>query len=581
MTLRSYIHSRSKRAEAIALLDSGATENFMNLQYAKYLHLPIKNLPEERKLYNVDGTENRAGKLKHYTDLQVRTGQQTKNLRFFLSDLGEHKVILGFPWFAAMQPKIDWAKGWLDHVQLPIVIRAPDAAKAKFIPRTQNVPRPLRTIARTATIPQERYFIGRVTFQAAEESDENLDKIPTEYQRHRKVFSEQASHRLPKHTIWDHAIELSPDAPNTLPARLIPLAQDELKAAHDFVEEHLARKTIEKCDGPYAASFFFVKKGDGKLRPVQDYRPVNKYTIRNRNVSPLIPQVIDRLAGCTLFTTFDVRWGYNNIRIKEGDEWKAAFLTHEGLFQPKVMFFGLTNSPATFQTMMNTIFRKEIGQGWLSVYMDDMAIHTHPLLNETPEQHVQRHRGYVHRVLEILEENDLYLKPEKCQFEQGEIKFLGVMVGNGQLKMDPKKLQGIADWKPPRNVREVRKFLGFTGYYRYFVPNYSKSHDHYWTSPKRQPPGLMGIAKCAPSRSSRRACVPPQFSNNLTSNDAFSSKWTPQLTAWAPYSRRRENTLRKHSPNAPDLHSTPLHTFRPRSPPQKGTTTSMNENYWQ
>jgi hypothetical protein len=158
-----------------------------------------------------------------------------------------------------------------------------------------------------------------------------------EYQRHRKVFSEQASHRLPKHTIWDHAIELSPDAPNTLPTQLIPLAQDELKAAHNFVEEHLAQKTIEKCDGPYAASFFFVKKGDGKLRPVQDYRPINKYTIRNRNVSPLIPQVIDQLAGCTLFTMFDVRWGYNNIWIKEGDEWKAAFLTHEGLFQPKVI----------------------------------------------------------------------------------------------------------------------------------------------------------------------------------------------------------------------------------------------------
>jgi hypothetical protein len=140
----------------------------------------------------------------------------------------------------------------------------------------------------------------------------------------------------------------------------------------------------------------------------------------------------------------------------------------------KVMFFGLTNSLAMFQTMMNTIFWKEIGQGWLSVYMDDMAIHTHPLLNETPEQHVQRHRRYVHRVLEILEENDLYLKPEKCQFEQGKIKFLGVMVGNGQLKMDPKKLQGVADWKPPRNIREVCKFLGFTGYYQYFVPNYSK-----------------------------------------------------------------------------------------------------------
>jgi len=194
MTLCSYIHSHSKRAEATTLLDSGATENFMNLQYAKYLHLPIKNLPEERRLYNVDGTENKTGKLKHYSDLPVRTGQQTKVLRFFLLDLRENKIIMGYPLFAAMQLKIDWARGWLDHTQLPLIIHAPDAEKAKFVPRTRNVPRPLRTTAHTANT-QEQYFIGRVTFQPAEESEENLDKIPTEYQKHCRVFSEQASHR--------------------------------------------------------------------------------------------------------------------------------------------------------------------------------------------------------------------------------------------------------------------------------------------------------------------------------------------------------------------------------------------------
>jgi len=134
-----------------------------------------------------------------------------------------------------------------------------------------------------------------------------------------------------------------------------------------------------------------VKKKDGKLQPVQDYRPINKWTMKNQNVSPLIPQVINRLRGCTLFTKVDVRWGYNNIRIKEGDEWKAAFLTPEGLFEPTVMFFGLTNSPATFQMMMNTIFRTEVAQGWLSVYMDDIAVHTKREEQETEQQHVSRH----------------------------------------------------------------------------------------------------------------------------------------------------------------------------------------------
>src|SRR6267142_2369267 len=138
------------------------------------------------------------------------------------------------------------------------------------------------------------------------------------------------------------------------------------------------------------------------------------------------------------------------------------------------MFFGLTNSLATFQMMMNTIFRREVALGWLSVYMDDIAIHTSQRTNETEAEHQTRHREYVHIVLDKLEENDLYLKPEKCDFEKKEIDYLGLIVGGNKLKMDPKKLRGVADWVKPTNPTEIHKFLGFTGYYRYFVPNYSK-----------------------------------------------------------------------------------------------------------
>ncbi len=109
MMLRVFTHSRSKRAETIALLDSGAMENFMSLPYAKYLHLPIKTLVEPRRLFNVDGTQNRAGDLKYYVDLKTRTGTRQTNLRYFLTDLGDHKIILGYLWFAMAQPKIDWA----------------------------------------------------------------------------------------------------------------------------------------------------------------------------------------------------------------------------------------------------------------------------------------------------------------------------------------------------------------------------------------------------------------------------------------------------------------------------------------
>src|SRR5487761_1795964 len=466
MNVRFFIHSKSKRTEALALLDSGATENFLNLSYAKYLHLPIKRLAQPRKLFNVDKTLNKGGDLQFYTDLQVQTGAQRTNLRFFLSDLGENKVILGYPWFAAVQPNIDWKRGWIDHSQLPIILRAPDAAKARFLPRTINQAR---------TQPEEQIFIGRVIIEPDQPEEftpftfgqknpiqlrdqpttEAIPNIPPQYASFTKVFSEEASHQFPPSRIWDHAIELKPGAPSTLPGRLIRLCQAEQQELRKFIQEHLRRGTIQPSKSPYVASFFFIKKKDGSLRPVQDYRPVNQWTIKNKYPLPLIPQLVDRLRGCTLYTKFDIRWGYNNVRIKEGDEWKAAFLTNEGLFEPTVMFFGLTNSPATFQTMMNSIFAPEIAQAWLTVYMDDMAIHTRRQEKETEAQHLERHRSHVRTILTKLKEHNLFLKPEKCTFEQTSIEFLGVTVDQGTVQMDHRKVEKVQNWPTPTNVTEV------------------------------------------------------------------------------------------------------------------------------
>jgi hypothetical protein len=117
----------SKRAETLALLDSGATENFINHQYATHLRLPTKRLERARKVYNIDGTLNKKGDILFYTDLEVCTGQKYTNMRFFLMDLGPQRLILGYPWFAAVQPRIDWARGWIDYEQLPVVIKTPNA----------------------------------------------------------------------------------------------------------------------------------------------------------------------------------------------------------------------------------------------------------------------------------------------------------------------------------------------------------------------------------------------------------------------------------------------------------------------
>ena len=117
-----------------------------------------------------------------------------------------------------------------------------------------------------------------------------------------------------------------------------------------------------------------LEKKDEGIRPCQDYRYVNEHTIKDAYPLPLISDLIDKVKDAKLFTKFDIRSGYNNIRIKEGDEWKAAFITPKGLFEPTVMFFGLSNSPATFQRFMNDSFKDMIAEGWLIVYMDDMLI---------------------------------------------------------------------------------------------------------------------------------------------------------------------------------------------------------------
>ena len=146
-------------------------------------------------------------------------------------------------------------------------------------------------------------------------------------------------------------------------------------------------------------------------------------TIKNQYPLPLIQELIDKLKNAKVSTKMDIRWGFNNVHIKEGDEWKAAFRTNRGLFEPTVMFFGLTNSPATFQAFMNHILKDLVDKGHVIVYMDNILVFTDT---------IEGHRKIVRQVLDILKANNLYLKPEKCTFETDHIDYLGIIIGNGQ-----------------------------------------------------------------------------------------------------------------------------------------------------
>jgi hypothetical protein len=196
----------------------------------------------------------------YFTDLQTQTGTQRHTLRFFLSNLGENKVILGYPWFVAFQPRIDWKRGWIDHSQLPVILRTPDAAQACFLPRQIN---------RARSSSPETIYICRLVAEPRHTS-ENPNFSP-HYCTFSRVFSEEASHKFPLSQPWDHAIELKPGTPAALPGKLIPLSQTEQEELRKFVKEHMARGTIRPSKSPYKAQFFYIKKKDGKLQPVQDY----------------------------------------------------------------------------------------------------------------------------------------------------------------------------------------------------------------------------------------------------------------------------------------------------------------------
>ena len=160
----------------------------------------------------------------------------------------------------------------------------------------------------------------------------------------------------------------------------------------------------------------------------------------------------------------DIQWGYNNIHIKEGDEWKAAFTTPFGLYEPLVMFFGQCNSPLTFQAFMDSTFRDMIAEGWLIIYMDDILVFA-KTLKECPER--------ARQVLKRMKEEDLHLKLAKCTFDHTEVEYLGLVVKDGEVLMDPTKLKAIEQWEPPTLVKAVRSFIRFCNFYQKFILSFS------------------------------------------------------------------------------------------------------------
>jgi hypothetical protein len=220
---------------------------------------------------------------------------------------------------------------------------------------------------------------------------------------------------------------------------------------------------IQRSTSSYSSPVLLVKEKDASWRFCVDYRRLNNITIKDKNPLPIVDGLLDELWGATWFTKLDCRSGYPQIRLALGEEAKTAFKTHHGLFEFKVMPFRLSNAPATFQSAMNIIFEPLLRKGVL-VFMDDILIYS-----STLEEQV----SLLQQVLKTLQTNNFFLKWSKCEFAKRELEYLGHTISGSSISTESSKIQAVSDWPAPQTMKELRGFLGLTGYYRRFIQHYA------------------------------------------------------------------------------------------------------------
>ncbi|KAD5961707.1 hypothetical protein E3N88_13180 [Mikania micrantha] len=230
------------------------------------------------------------------------------------------------------------------------------------------------------------------------------------------------------------------------------------------LQELLDKGFIRPSFSPWGAPILFVKKKDGSFRMCIDYRELNKLTIKNRYPLPRIDDLFDQLQGATYFSKIDLISGYHQLRVHDDDVPKTAFRTRYGHYEFLVMPFGLTNAPAVFMDLMNRVCRPYLDK-FVIVFIDDILIYS---------RNQQEHAQHLKLILELLAREKLYAKFSKCEFWLREVQFLGHVVNQNGIQVDPSKIQTVKQWETPRTPTEIRQLLGLAGYYRRFIKNFSK-----------------------------------------------------------------------------------------------------------
>ncbi|KAH0603046.1 uncharacterized protein H6S33_008050 [Morchella sextelata] len=458
----SHPATSTQHAEMVnALLDSGTEDWVMSWNCVHRLKIPTQPRPKPLIIRQADGTPMPNSGTHITQSLTLRVGNHLdRDIVCEVGSFAGEDLVIPHRWLKEHQPTIHWGQNKVTFDNINCQVKGCFRTMYDIYEEEPEelVIRLLKASPETQTMIEQHPFWARALVGEALAS-----AIPMEYQDFVDVFSKEGADRLPDHSEWDHTIPLM-EGKQPPWGPIYALSPVEQKALREYLDEMLASGKIVPSTSPAAAPILFVKKANGKLRLCVDFRGLNAITVKNRYPLPLMTELADSTKGAEFFTKIDLKNGYNLIRIAAGEEWKTAFRTKYGHFEYRVMPFGLTNAPASFQVMVNTIFKDLLDQG-VVVYLDDILIYS-----KTKEEHTT----LVKKILERLQQNHLYGNLEKTEWYRQEVEFLGFVLSGKGNQVSPKKVKAITEWLPPTKVKELQCFLGFANFLRRFIHRYSE-----------------------------------------------------------------------------------------------------------
>ncbi|GJY48218.1 putative nucleotidyltransferase, ribonuclease H [Tanacetum coccineum] len=414
------------------LFDSGADFSFISTEFMPLLNVRPSIVNPGYVIEVADGKKVEVDRI--IRDCKLELGSSLFSINLIPLGHGSFDVIVGMDWLS-------------QH-------------KAVIVCHEKVVEIPVED-GRILRVHGERAVGITKALKSAKEDEPKLSDISV-VREFEDVFPEDLSGLPPQRQV-EFRIDLVPGVTPVAksPYRLAPSEMQELSGQ---LQELQDKGFIRPSHSPWGAPVLFVKKKDGSLRMCIDYRELNKLTIKNRYPLPRIDDLFDQLQGSRYFSKIDLRSGYHQLRVHEDDIPKTAFRTRYGHFEFTVMPFGLTNAPAVFMDLMNRVCKPYLDK-FVIVFIDDILVYS---------KSKEEHKVHLRLVLELLKKEKLYAKFSKCEFWLQEVHFLGHVVNQNGIHVDPSKIEAVKNWKAPTTPSEIRSFLGLAGYYRRFIANFSK-----------------------------------------------------------------------------------------------------------